>query len=368
MSDWFLPDGVRGDYRVHRVRRAGRACEAVVFLRVHRRCLPPSSTRSSEPGPGVAAGSPKSDFRTSRAPPSCTRRAAGPRSRARSWSAHGGASSAQDGTVKSTPPSNVPAVTLGVFILWLGWFGFNGGSQLALGGAADAVAISNILANTNLAAAAGVMAAISLSRPVLGRVDLLAGLNGAIAGLVAITAGPDIVDHHWAVIIGAVGGAVCVFGLKAHGAPEDRRRGGGDPRPPLRRNLGHARGMHRRRRRSPGANHRRGGHRYLRVRLTSWVIWVVPSTKPSAARISPNIEYLGTGCRRTRHRSLSRVRTHAGGARRRLSTGPGRHTVRPRLPGPGRRAAEGGRQMAKAGKTSRRTHQAIQNFDTVWRK
>ena len=120
----------------------------------------------------------------------------------------------KDGSVKSTPPSNVPAVTLGVFILWLGWFGFNGGSQLALGGAIDAVAISNILSNTNLAAAAGVMAAISLSRPILGRVDLLAGLNGAIAGLVAITAGPDIVDHYWAIIIGAVGGAVCIFGLK----------------------------------------------------------------------------------------------------------------------------------------------------------
>ena len=120
----------------------------------------------------------------------------------------------KDGSVKPTPPSNVPVVTLGVFILWLGWFGFNGGSQLALGGAADAVAISNILTNTNLAASAGVMAAISLSRPILGRVDLLAGLNGAIAGLVAITAGPDIVDHYWAIIIGAVGGGVCVIGIK----------------------------------------------------------------------------------------------------------------------------------------------------------
>ena len=119
-----------------------------------------------------------------------------------------------DGSVKSTPPSNVPAVTLGVFILWLGWFGFNGGSQLALGGAVDAVAISNILANTNLAAAAGVMAAMFVSRPILGRVDLLASLNGAIAGLVAITAGPDIVEHYWAVIIGAIGGAICVVGLK----------------------------------------------------------------------------------------------------------------------------------------------------------
>ena len=120
----------------------------------------------------------------------------------------------RDGSVKSTPPSNIPAVTLGVFILWLGWFGFNGGSQLALAGAIDAVAMSNVLVNTNLAAAAGVLAAVSISRPVLGRVDLLASLNGAIAGLVAITAGPDIVNHVWAIVIGAVGGAICTFGIK----------------------------------------------------------------------------------------------------------------------------------------------------------
>ena len=119
----------------------------------------------------------------------------------------------QDGGVKPTPPSNVPVVTLGVFILWLGWFGFNGGSQLALSGAADAVALSNILANTNLAAAAGVMVAIALSRPLLGRVDLLASLNGAIGGLVSITAAPDIAEHYWAVVIGGVGGAIVVVGL-----------------------------------------------------------------------------------------------------------------------------------------------------------
>ena len=119
-----------------------------------------------------------------------------------------------DGTVKSTPPNNVPVVTLGVFIIWLGFLGFNGGSQLALGGALDAVEMSNVIANTSLGAAAGVMTAILLSRPVLGRVDLLASLNGAIAGLVAITAGPDIVDHHWAVIIGAVGGGICTIGIK----------------------------------------------------------------------------------------------------------------------------------------------------------
>ena len=119
-----------------------------------------------------------------------------------------------DGTVKPTPPSNVPVVTLGIFILWLGWFGFNGGSQLALAGVSDAVAISIILVNTNLAAAAGVMAAISVSRPILGRYDLFAGLNGAIAGLVSITAGPDIVEHHWAIIIGAVGGVLCTAGIR----------------------------------------------------------------------------------------------------------------------------------------------------------
>ena len=119
-----------------------------------------------------------------------------------------------DGTVKRTPPNSIPEVTLGVSIIWLGFLGFNGGSQLSLDGAADAVAVSLVLANTNLAGAAGVLAAMFLSRPVLGRVDLLASLNGAIAGLVAITAGPDIVSQGWAVAIGAVGGAVCLLGMK----------------------------------------------------------------------------------------------------------------------------------------------------------
>ena len=118
------------------------------------------------------------------------------------------------GGVKPTPPSNVPAVTLGVFILWLGWFGFNGGSQLALGGVENAVAMSIVLVNTNLAAAGGVLAALIVSRPLLKRVDLLAVLNGAIAGLVSITAGPDILPHGLAILIGAVGGVVCTAGIK----------------------------------------------------------------------------------------------------------------------------------------------------------
>ena len=120
----------------------------------------------------------------------------------------------KDGSVRSTPPSNVLVVTLGVFILWLGWFGFNGGSQLALGTPTDAVAMTIVLVNTNLAAAAGVLAALAVSRSILGRIDLFAGLNGAIAGLVAITAGPTMVDHWWAMIIGAIGGLLCTLGIK----------------------------------------------------------------------------------------------------------------------------------------------------------
>ncbi len=119
-----------------------------------------------------------------------------------------------DGSVKLTPPSNVLVVTLGVFILWLGWFGFNGGSQLALGTPGDAVAMTIVLVNTNLAAAAGVLAALAVSRSILGRIDLFAGLNGAIAGLVAITAGPTMVDHWWAMIIGAIGGLLCTIAIK----------------------------------------------------------------------------------------------------------------------------------------------------------
>ena len=120
----------------------------------------------------------------------------------------------KDGTVKATPPSNVLLVTLGVLILWLGWFGFNGGSQLALGSAADAVAMSNVLVNTNLAAAAGVVAALAVSRPIFGRMDLFAGLNGALAGLVSITAAPDLTEHWWSVIIGAIGGVICTLAIK----------------------------------------------------------------------------------------------------------------------------------------------------------
>jgi len=120
----------------------------------------------------------------------------------------------KDGSVRATPPSSVPVVTLGIFILWLGWLGFNGGSVLALGSASEATLMSVVLVNTNLAAAAGVVAAILLNRPILGRFDLAAVLNGAIGGLVAITAAPIMTDHYWAILIGAVGSVVCIGGIR----------------------------------------------------------------------------------------------------------------------------------------------------------
>ena len=110
--------------------------------------------------------------------------------------------------------SSIPLVTIGVFILWLGWFGFNGGSQLALGTFDDAVAISSIFINTNLAACGGVMAAGILTRLMYGKTDVVQMLNGAIGGLVAITAEPLAPSPFAAILIGAVGGLIVVFGTK----------------------------------------------------------------------------------------------------------------------------------------------------------
>ena len=115
-----------------------------------------------------------------------------------------------DGTVRPMPGANLPLATLGTFILWLGWFGFNGGSQLAMGSAADAIAISNIYINTNIAAAGGVVATVILTQLIYKKVDLTMALNGALAGLVSITAGPDTPSLGMAMIIGAIGGVIVV--------------------------------------------------------------------------------------------------------------------------------------------------------------
>ena len=120
-----------------------------------------------------------------------------------------------DGSINPMPGANLPLATLGTFILWFGWFGFNGGSQLALGSALDAVAISIVYVNTNLAAAAGVIAAMATSYVMYRKIDLTLALNGAIAGLVSITAGPDLQNHVLALVIGGVGGVLVVFAVPA---------------------------------------------------------------------------------------------------------------------------------------------------------
>jgi hypothetical protein len=109
------------------------------------------------------------------------------------------------------PGSNLALATLGMFILWLGWFGFNGGSQLAMGSAGDVADVSRIFSNTNMAAAAGAVAALILTQLFYGKVDLTMVLNGALAGLVSITAEPLAPSLGLALIIGAVGGLIVVL-------------------------------------------------------------------------------------------------------------------------------------------------------------
>ncbi len=116
--------------------------------------------------------------------------------------------------VKPFAASSIPLVTIGVFILWLGWFGFNGGSQLAMGTFDDAVAVSKIFINTNLAACGGVMAAAIVTRLAAGKTDVVQMLNGAIGGLVSITAEPLMPSPIAAILIGAVGGIIVVYGTK----------------------------------------------------------------------------------------------------------------------------------------------------------
>jgi len=116
--------------------------------------------------------------------------------------------------IKPFAASSIPLVTIGVFILWLGWFGFNGGSQLAMGTFNDAVAISKIFINTNLAACGGVMSAAIITRLIGGKTDVIQMLNGAIGGLVAITAEPLMPTPLLSILIGAVGGIIVVFGTK----------------------------------------------------------------------------------------------------------------------------------------------------------
>jgi len=118
-----------------------------------------------------------------------------------------------NGEVRPIPGANLPLATLGTFILWMGWFGFNGGSVLKLGDMASANAVAMVFLNTNTAAAGGAIAALIVAKLMFGKADLTMILNGALAGLVAITAGPDTPTPLMATIIGAVGGLIVVFSI-----------------------------------------------------------------------------------------------------------------------------------------------------------
>ncbi len=120
---------------------------------------------------------------------------------------------AEDGTSLPMPGSNIPMAALGVWILWLGWFGFNGGSELAVASEGSAIAVSQVFLNTNMAASGGVVAAILVSLILTGKMDVTMAMNGAIAGLVAITANPLDPSAGSAVLIGAAGGFLVYFSI-----------------------------------------------------------------------------------------------------------------------------------------------------------
>jgi len=117
------------------------------------------------------------------------------------------------GRINAIPGANLPMATLGTFILWLGWFGFNGGSELKISNIEEANAVSMIFVNTNTAAAGGLIAALLLSRAWFGKADLTMALNGALAGLVAITAEPLTPTPLVATIVGAIGGLIVVAAI-----------------------------------------------------------------------------------------------------------------------------------------------------------
>ena len=121
----------------------------------------------------------------------------------------------KDGKVQALLGANLPLATLGTFILWLGWFGFNGGSELVISNVSEANAVAAVFVNTNAAAAGGVVAALLTAKVVLGRADLTMVLNGALAGLVSITAEPLMPSPLTATLIGAVGGVIVVFSVLA---------------------------------------------------------------------------------------------------------------------------------------------------------
>jgi Amt family ammonium transporter len=119
------------------------------------------------------------------------------------------------GQINAMPGANMPLATLGTFILWFGWFGFNGGSELKTSNIEEANAVAQVFVNTNIAACGGLVAALLVAKLMFGKADLTMALNGALAGLVSITADPLSPTIQWATLIGAVGGVLVVLSIVA---------------------------------------------------------------------------------------------------------------------------------------------------------
>ena len=212
------------------------------------------------------------------------------------------------GEVRAIPGANLPLSALGTLILWLGWFGFNGGSELIISNVAEANAVSLVIVNTNMAAAGGLVAALLLARAWFGKADLTMALNGALAGLVSITAEPLTPSPVAATIIGAIGGAIVVFAI----VMLDRkfrigRSGRRHLRPRSRWYLGSDRGVfHKRRRidRRTVARHRHDLRMGIRDQLRGLVCAIQGHGNPRlrARRVRRR------GHRRMRRGGLSRIR------------------------------------------------------------
>ena len=208
----LLPGRLRGYGHVHCVRRSGRAHEALGFPGL---CggddwLHLPDPRGLELGRGALAAAGYFDFAGSGTVHMCGAAAAlagvlvlGPRA----------GKYGEDGSSRAIPGANMPLATLGTFILWFGWFGFNGGSELKLSNVDEANAVAQVFVNTNLAACGGVVAALLTARALFGKADLTMALNGALAGLVSITADPLSPSAELSVLVGLIGGVLVVFSI-----------------------------------------------------------------------------------------------------------------------------------------------------------
>ena len=165
-----------------------------------------AATRSSACTPWVTWASP-----TSPAPVSSTWPGGSPRRCAATGRTQGRSSAS--GQINAIPGANLPLATLGTFILWMGWFGFNGGSVLATASVESANSVAIVFMNTNAAAAGGLISALIVARIMFGKADLTMALNGALAGLVAITAEPSTPTALQATLFGAIGGVLVVFSI-----------------------------------------------------------------------------------------------------------------------------------------------------------